>query len=178
MNRQELFDAHADLTRDALSLMRLKNRDYGENDDPFRNFRRWGLLGILVRLGDKLARLETFVQTGTLAVQSENVHDCVLDIINYAVLFEGYHVDSRRGRTGDSEIAGSTRPADQELISRIAHSRAGDAGGDSRGARRGTIAAFQHESSQRFIKSQDRAGSSSSGRRPVGGKSGRGKGKK
>lgn len=111
MNRLELYHLHYQLTAEALKLMRVKNQDYGANDDPFRNFRRHGLLGMLVRLSDKLARLETFNDTGKLAVVNESVHDCVLDIINYAVLIEGWIIDdaNRKGSTyGDA--AGDGRP--------------------------------------------------------------------
>lgn len=139
LDRALLFDMHKGLTHAALELMKVKNRDYGENDDPFRNFRRWGLLGILVRLGDKLARLETFVERGDLKVVDEQVRDTVLDIINYAVLFEGYHEDANRtGSTSrNSPGPGPARPVDQGLISRLAHSRAGSPRSDTGSTRRG-----------------------------------------
>lgn len=70
--------------------MTLKNRDYGANADPFRNFRQFGRMGILVRLGDKFARLQSFTENGKFFVQDEGVQDTIKDIINYAVLFAGY----------------------------------------------------------------------------------------
>src|SRR5205807_3281754 len=84
-----------ELCSKAKQLMERKNRDYGESCDPFRNFRAHGLYGMLVRMHDKMARLQTFVERGSLVVVEESVRDCVLDLINYAVLFEGYHVDGK-----------------------------------------------------------------------------------
>lgn len=91
MTRDELLLLHTELTTSAKELMVAKNHDYAGTSDPFRNFRRFGLLGILVRLGDKLARLESFVENGELKVKDESVLDTVLDAINYSILFYGYH---------------------------------------------------------------------------------------
>jgi hypothetical protein len=75
-----------------------KNHDYAGHTekDPFANFRLCesaGLCstaaGILVRLSDKLSRLATFVAKGKLTVSDESVEDTILDVINYAVLFQG-----------------------------------------------------------------------------------------
>ena len=73
-----------------------KNHDYAGTNDPFRNFRRFGLLGILVRLGDKLARLESFVENGELKVKDESVRDTILFpyLVNYSILFQGYLKES------------------------------------------------------------------------------------
>lgn len=90
MNREELLAHHHQLCIDALDLMKKKNHDYAANEDPFRNFRMFGSFGILVRLGDKLARLTSFEENGEFLVEDEKLRDTVLDIINYAVLYDGY----------------------------------------------------------------------------------------
>ena len=67
-----------------------KNRDYGQDCDPFANVRQseqWGIapwIGAMVRAGDKMTRLETFVQKGTLA--NEGVEDSLLDLAVYAII--------------------------------------------------------------------------------------------
>lgn len=91
--REKLLKLHQELTKKAHELMVVKNHDYAASDDPFRNFRTFGELGILVRLSDKIARLHSFVENGTLAVKDESVLDTCLDIINYSVLFYGYRED-------------------------------------------------------------------------------------
>jgi hypothetical protein len=87
--RGRLLALHHSLTQEARLLMEKKNADYASEDDPYANFRMFGLVGIVVRLGDKLARLKTFTERGSFKVQDEQLHDTLLDIINYAVLFEG-----------------------------------------------------------------------------------------
>jgi hypothetical protein len=73
-----------------------KQADYGRGDDPFANVRastEWGVpswVGAMVRLNDKVRRLQTFSQRGTLS--NEGVEDSLRDIAVYAtialVLFE------------------------------------------------------------------------------------------
>ena len=88
--RGRLYTHHVRLCHDALELMTKKNHDYASLEDPYRNFRQFGRFGILVRLGDKFARLRSFEEQGELKVQDESVRDTLLDIINYAVLYYGY----------------------------------------------------------------------------------------
>ena len=88
--REALYTLHRDLSAASLELMQKKNHDYASEDDPYRNFRTFGELGILVRLSDKLARLRSWTENQKLAVTDESVRDTVLDAINYLVLFEAY----------------------------------------------------------------------------------------
>ncbi len=88
--REQLLACHHYLTDKAVQLMNAKNIDYASSDDPFRNFRMFGGLGIIVRMSDKLARLRTFEENGNFAVKSESVEDVCLDLINYAVLYLAY----------------------------------------------------------------------------------------
>lgn len=177
MNRDDLFMLHDQLTRRARILMETKNRDYGENDDPFRNFRRWGLLGIIVRLGDKLARLETYVDRGDLKVVDEQVRDTVLDIINYAVLFEGYNVDGARSAGRDTAGTGFTRASDQGFVASVVNSCAGDARSYSRGPRRGEGAEVIFPAFDPDVHVTGRTGAGGGHRRTVGGKHRQRKGK-
>lgn len=86
--REQLFELHNKITSTALELMKLKNADYSTAADPLKNFRKRGLLGMVVRLEDKMARLDTFLESGTLAVKEEPVDDLFMDIINYCILMQ------------------------------------------------------------------------------------------
>ena len=76
-----------------------KQVDYGRGDDPFANVRaseEWGMapwIGAMIRLTDKVRRLQAFAIKGTLA--NEGVEDSLKDIAVYAiialVLFEQEH---------------------------------------------------------------------------------------
>ena len=99
MNRDELIKYHDDLCKSARELMKSKNHDYaGDNAaNPWMNFERSELMGVckteqafMVRILDKISRLITFVDSGHLSVKSESVHDSIVDIINYMVLFSAF----------------------------------------------------------------------------------------
>jgi hypothetical protein len=95
MTREELFELHHKLCTEALTVMERKNRDYGADDDPFRNFRQFGPLGILVRLSDKLSRMQTYVERGHF-VSDETFEETARDAINYVILLVGILHDTGR----------------------------------------------------------------------------------
>lgn len=62
-------------------LFKQKNRDYGNS------FRFWGIPGLLVRLGDKIFRLEQLTTRGyKQKVKDERIPDTALDLANYALM--------------------------------------------------------------------------------------------
>lgn len=67
-----------------------KQQDYGKDADPFANVRASedfgipGWHGCLIRANDKMRRLQTFCQKGTLA--NEGVEDSLLDLAVYSVI--------------------------------------------------------------------------------------------
>ena len=65
---------------EALTLFENKNADYG---DAFATF---GPVGVLVRLGDKIARLQTVSKTGVQLVNDEKMRDTLIDLHNYAAM--------------------------------------------------------------------------------------------
>jgi hypothetical protein len=93
MKREDLYLMHQALASEALELMKKKNQDYATGNDPFRNFRTFGELGILVRMSDKIARLRTFLERGEFSVTDESCRDSILDLINYSVLLNGMLVE-------------------------------------------------------------------------------------
>ena len=67
-----------------------KQQDYGADDDPFANVRAsstWGVpgwVGALIRLNDKVVRLQRFARDGELA--NESAIDSMTDIAVYALI--------------------------------------------------------------------------------------------
>lgn len=107
MNRKDLLAYHDDFTKRMKQICVAKNQDYAGPgaDDPFANFRRVEAMGIatteqgfLTRLTDKLSRLSSFVEAGTLAVKDESVTDTCLDGCNYLLLFAAY-LESKRAES-------------------------------------------------------------------------------
>jgi len=70
-----------------LPLLQNKGHDYSGDEDALANFRRHGLKGIVVRLGDKYERLNSLVWKARDAkVAGEKVEDTLIDLVNYALL--------------------------------------------------------------------------------------------
>lgn len=70
----ELFE----FQRIGLELFSRKNSDYG---DAFATF---GIIGVLVRMGDKIARINTLKTRKQLV--DESIRDTMLDLHNYAAM--------------------------------------------------------------------------------------------
>ena len=85
-----LIATQKELCDEARSIMEAKNHDYGGHNDPFANFREYGELGIMVRLGDKMSRIKTFLEKGELKVKDEGFRDTVKDAINYLGILYAY----------------------------------------------------------------------------------------
>jgi hypothetical protein len=107
--RADLLQMHRELCEKARRIMEAKNTDYaGGGDDIFGNFRAaefFGVapeIGLMMRMMDKMKRMESFVQTGALAVKDEPVDDIITDLINYTVLMAGLVAERRARSTPDA----------------------------------------------------------------------------
>lgn len=65
---------------EAKKLFEHKNKDYG---DAFANY---GTVGVLVRMGDKIARLQTISKNSVTFVNDEKMRDTLIDLHNYAAM--------------------------------------------------------------------------------------------
>lgn len=90
MNQNELFSFIEESQTKGLEIIKKKNCDYGADDDCFANFRMFGELGFLVRMGDKLSRLKTILSRGSAEVKDESVEDTIIDAANYLYLLLAY----------------------------------------------------------------------------------------
>ena len=64
----------------ALDLFTKKNTDYG---DAFAEF---GVIGVLMRIEDKIKRSLSITRTGVNLVNDEGIRDTMLDLHNYAAM--------------------------------------------------------------------------------------------
>jgi len=69
-----------EVQKEALELFIKKNKDYG---DAFANY---GPVGVIVRMGDKIQRLNSVSKHGIIMVNSESVRDTLIDLHNYAAM--------------------------------------------------------------------------------------------
>jgi hypothetical protein len=83
-----------------------KQMDYGQTHDPFANVRateEWGMpawVGAMMRLNDKVRRLQKFAQVGSLA--NESAEDSMRDIAVYALIALILYRESAAGQPGSS----------------------------------------------------------------------------
>ena len=77
---ENYIEKYKNIQHEALSLFEKKNTDYG---DSFAND---GIIGVLVRLGDKIQRLKHITQNGITLVNDETLRDTLLDLHNYSAM--------------------------------------------------------------------------------------------
>lgn len=65
---------------EALALFEKKNADYG---DAFANF---GIIGVLMRIQDKISRALSITDKGVNLVDDEGIKDTMIDLHNYAAM--------------------------------------------------------------------------------------------
>lgn len=64
----------------ALQLFAKKNADYGDA------FAKFGIIGVLMRIEDKIQRALSISKNGVVLVQDEGITDTLLDLHNYAAM--------------------------------------------------------------------------------------------
>ncbi len=80
---------------DMQELIKKKNTDYTAGGGPFANFEEslgYGvdpIVGLSVRIGDKIQRLKSFCKSGKLEVENEGVEDIFKDLIGYSCIALG-----------------------------------------------------------------------------------------
>jgi hypothetical protein len=73
-----------------MDLLVKKGADYAGQQDALVNLKRFGALGIIVRLSDKFSRLENLYKTKSrgVAVKDESLIDTIRDARNYLFLLQ------------------------------------------------------------------------------------------
>ena len=64
---------------EALELFKLKNADYGDA------FAKYGVIGVLIRIEDKIQRAINITKNGVI-LNDEGLKDTLLDLHNYAAM--------------------------------------------------------------------------------------------
>jgi hypothetical protein len=65
---------------EALELFMRKNADYGDA------FATYGVIGVLMRIEDKIQRSMSITKTGVNLVSDEGIRDTLIDLHNYAAM--------------------------------------------------------------------------------------------
>jgi hypothetical protein len=77
MNRQEQM---LKIQKEAFELFKKKNTDYG---DAFAEF---GVIGVLMRIEDKIKRSLSITNNGVNLVNDESIRDTMIDLHNYSAM--------------------------------------------------------------------------------------------
>lgn len=68
------------IQEEARNLFKKKNEDYG---DAFANY---GAIGVLVRIGDKISRLQSITARQITLINTESLRDTLIDLHNYSAM--------------------------------------------------------------------------------------------
>lgn len=74
---------------DLYNLLCRKQHDYGH-----QNIDNFGMIGVAVRICDKIARADNLLKRDRTAVKDETIIDTYLDIIGYAVIAQMLHAET------------------------------------------------------------------------------------
>jgi len=91
----DLLKRLEELYANNVEIVRKKNSDYSNVDDPFFNFKVCASLGIpveigfIVRITDKISRIKNLINREA-KVTDESLLDACSDLANYAMLFRMY----------------------------------------------------------------------------------------
>jgi hypothetical protein len=77
MNRVEQMQK---IQSEALDLFKRKNKDYGDA------FAKYGVIGVLMRMEDKLQRSLSITKNGVNLVNDEGMRDTLIDLHNYSAM--------------------------------------------------------------------------------------------
>ena len=76
-NQEQLMK---NIQQEGLNLFIMKNNDYGDS------FKTYGPIGVLVRIGDKINRLNTITSKSITMVNTESLRDTLIDLHNYSAM--------------------------------------------------------------------------------------------
>ena len=74
------LEKYQSIQGEAIELFKQKNADYGDA------FTEYGVVGVLVRIGDKIKRLQSIEKNKIALVCDEKIKDTLIDLHNYAAM--------------------------------------------------------------------------------------------
>ena len=95
---------------ESLELFRKKNADYG---DAFANY---GVIGILVRMGDKINRLQSITSKKVSLINTESLRDTLIDLHNYAMGIMLLDEDKNSTQTLPSPVLNSNEEREKHQV--------------------------------------------------------------
>lgn len=115
MTIEEVIKLLEETTEGLKGTLRKKSSDYtgGKgSQDPFANFKATEVLdidpviGVMMRIMDKIQRVRSFVNDGELKVSNESVYDAFDDMVGYTILAKAM-IKEKRKKALDQKNKGS-----------------------------------------------------------------------
>ena len=82
----------------ALELFKKKNADYGDA------FAKFGTIGVLMRIEDKIQRSLSITKNGITLVDDERIRDTLIDLHNYAAMAIMLLDEDETGEKGEKHV--------------------------------------------------------------------------
>ena len=80
MNSENRLSQMKTIQAEALELFKKKNIDYGDA------FAKYGVIGVLMRIEDKLQRCMSITKNGVNLIKDEGIRDTLIDLHNYSAM--------------------------------------------------------------------------------------------
>ena len=118
-NTEKRVEQMMKVQREGLELFKKKNKDYGDA------FATYGAIGVLVRMGDKIARLQSITTKSVSLVDSESLRDTLIDLHNYsAMAIMLLDEDDMKKMRQQLDILNQHEFVDQDLVTATRHPNA------------------------------------------------------
>jgi len=79
-NSNDEIEKFQKIQKNGLELFIKKNKDYG------KAYEKYGTIGVLVRINDKISRLQTITKNEICLVNDESLKDTLIDLHNYSAI--------------------------------------------------------------------------------------------
>ena len=80
IKNQDRLKQMSDIQKEAFELFKRKNKDYGDA------FAKYGVIGVLIRMEDKIQRYMSITKNGINLVDNESIRDTLIDLHNYSAM--------------------------------------------------------------------------------------------
>lgn len=84
MKYEQELEIFKELTEQMYNVFAAKRHDYGPTSEY--TFKKFGLMSMVIRMSDKLGRLENIALKNDILVTDEKAEDTLLDLANYALI--------------------------------------------------------------------------------------------
>ena len=80
VKNNEYLESMKNIQTEGYNLFKKKNQDYGNS------FEKYGPIGVIVRMQDKINRLVSITDNGINMIEKESIRDTLIDLHNYSAM--------------------------------------------------------------------------------------------